>query len=193
MAAPKQSTASRSGSDVLIRPLNMVAVILAIQLQRFARSRSTWVFLLGMPLLIVLTLGIALQGAINSEFVPYRPFRLAIAPAGSAAFDAVQSAFETSTDFFDVSTTARDEADARSRVVRREVDVAVIVPEDFPFAPFTVISGPESLAGGIVEAVAHSVLADWIGRELFSDEGPVRLETRQLAAPPAGAGNIDAD
>ena len=105
----------------------------------------------------------------------------------------MQSAFETSTDFFDVSATDRDEADARSRVVRREVDVAVIVPEDFPFAPFTVISGPESLSR---RWLRPSHIACWrtgLEGNCFQTKGPFAWRTTQLAAPPAGAGNIDAD
>ena len=174
--------------------LRIAAIVAANQLQRMSFDRSHLIVGLVLPLALVLVAGGSNPPQLGGGgFVPTRPYEVALVAGGSAAREAVATALGEAEAFVRVTTVATAD-DARRDVLERRHDAAVIVPEDFPVTPLTLVGAPGS--------VSMEVVAGVIGERLDADEAlvgaalgvaPVPVTTTKVAADapgeaPTGAG-----
>ena len=173
--------------------LRVAVVVAANQLQRMSFDRSHLLLGLVLPLALVLVSGASPTPLDGGGFVPQKPYDVALVAGDSAARQAVATALGNAEAYVRVTTVATAD-DARSDVLERRRDVAVIVPEDFPDTPLTFVGAPGSVSIEVVTGVIGEVLdADeaLVGAALGAAPVPVATTTVAAHAPdvaPAGAG-----
>lgn len=118
-------------------------------LMRLVRDGSAIVWLIMLPLLIIFVLGVTVQGLFSPNFIPARPFRVAITEASSDAQQHLIRALGSQEDFFEIIPVS--DLDARRMVLDREVDAAVLVPNGYPEEAPVVVSEPGQAVGSILE------------------------------------------
>jgi ABC-2 type transport system permease protein len=135
----------------------------------------------------------------SGGFVPTRPYEVALVAGDSAAGQAVATALGRAEAYVRVATVA-SAADARRDVLQRARDVAVIVPDDFPTSPLTLVGAPASAGVEVVAGVIGEVLdADeaLVGEALGAPAVPIDRTVVGAAVPdvaptrvgaPTGAG-----
>lgn len=176
-----------------MRRARIAAVIAVNQLHRISLDRSHLLWMVALPLALVLVLGASLTPLMGGAFEPTQPFEVAVTAGDAAAGQAVATALGRAPEHLRV-TTQQVADDARRRVLQRQGDVAVIVPDDFPAAPMTLVGAPGHVAVEVVAAVIREVMAAdeaLLGAAFGAAPVPLTVTTVADDVPadaPAGAG-----
>jgi len=136
-----------------------IATIVAVnRLHRWSLDRSHLFWVMALPLSIVLVLGASLTPMTAGAFVPTHPYEVALSAPDDATRKALSAAFGNAADH--VRVTTYDTADgARRAVLRRDRDVAVVVPGTFPTMPIAIVGAPGAVGVEVVAALLRDVLA----------------------------------
>lgn len=173
--------------------VRIATIVAANRLHRWSLDRSHLFWVVALPLSIVLVLGASLTPSTDGAFVPTRPYEVALAAPDDATRRALAAALGNAPEH--VRVTTFDTADAaRGAVLRRDLDVAVIVPAAFPTLPIRVVGAPGDVAVEVVSALLRdAVPADeaLLGAVYGVTPAPVVVtpvpDQRPVEAP-AGAG-----
>lgn len=176
---------------------NTTATLVAIHLRRVLLRRSSvpgplsavlsLLAIVALPLALVGILGVGLQGLMGADFTPSRPYEVvlvAASPEGAAGsspgITAVHDALTARPGFFNIQW-ASDPETARDRVVRRQADAAVLLPDAFPGAAARVIAVPGSIADDIVSGTVRGA-AVALERTLMSEVTVRRTPASAIAS-----------
>lgn len=136
----------------MTHPLRHIVIISRMHMRRVLFDRSSAFFLIALPLIIIAMLGIALHPLMSSEFRPAQPFKVVVAPTDADA--RITHVLASQPALFDVQGID-DATSARGMVLQRLADAALIIPEEFPKEPMTLIATPGTV---VVEVLQRLVL-----------------------------------
>ena len=148
------------------RPVKVIHVALLLLRRALKDGAAFWSFAL--PLTIIYVLGLTLHGLFSAEFVPHRPYRVALVASPGSPGDAVAAALAARSGFIEV-VPYTDPRSARDAVVARRADAAVLTrgladqgadQGEGLGGEVVVVAAPGSIVANVLDSIARAALRE---------------------------------